>query len=292
MVLSCQSESRHRTRNTGNTARGWHNCKQASMFRQTNQNLRVTDLIDEHSNQSCEVQEGRMNIISHMSILHALEHHASQYRCKGKLSSANNNLVSWALDKTGTVDLFLLLNGTEVNEQVVLVGLQEKSRVEKLGILDEVLKVHGVAPASKGGGIIHLIYKNANGFSNRLSDNEKVEKAKEVHDELNVDIAAYCKYWLNMRNRHNVNSFNQLFKGEKTSIQSVVAHDTHKNIGCMQKGGTSLLLFGALTEQLVHDEPGKDKTGLGCWLVMTLKGDGVQTRVVCGYNPCYNKKSE
>ena len=24
---------------------------------------------------------------------------------------------------------------------------------------------------------------------------------------------------------------------------------------------------------------------------MTLKGEGVQTRVVCGYNPCYNKNS-
>jgi hypothetical protein len=25
---------------------------------------------------------------------------------------------------------------------------------------------------------------------------------------------------------------------------------------------------------------------------MTLKGDGVQTRVVCGYNPCYNKNPD
>ncbi len=71
-----------------------------------------------------------------------------------------------------------------------------------------MLKVHGVAPTSKGEGIIRLIYENANGFSNRLSNNEKVEKAKEIHEELNVDIAAYCKHQLNMRNRHNVNGFN------------------------------------------------------------------------------------
>ncbi len=96
-----------------------------------------------------------------------------------------------------------------MNKQVVLVGLQEKGRVEELGILDKVLKIHGVAPASKGEGIICLIYENANGFRNRLSINEKVEKAKEIHDELNVDIAAYCKHWLNMRNRHNVNGLNQ-----------------------------------------------------------------------------------
>jgi hypothetical protein len=136
-----------------------------------------------------------------------------------------------------------------------------------------------------------LIYENANGFSNRLSNNEKVEKAKEIHDELNVDIAAYCEHRLNMRNRHNVNSFNQLFKGGEAAIQSVVAHNIHENISCVQEGGTSLLLFRVLTEQLAHDEPGKDKTGLSRWSVMMLKGDGVQTRAVCGYNPCYSKNS-
>jgi hypothetical protein len=233
-----------------------------------------------------------MNVVSHQSVLHALEHRASRYRCKGTLSSADNNLVSWALDETGTVNLSLLLNGTEVNERVALVELQEKVRVEELGISDKVLKVHGVAPTSKGEGIIRLIYENANGFSNRLSNNEKVEKAKEIHDELNVDIAAYYEHRLNMRNRHIINGFNQLFKDGEAAIQSVVAHNIHENISCVQEGGTSLLLFGALTEQLAHDEPGKEKTGLGRWSVMTLKGDGVQTRIVCSYNPCYNKNPD
>ncbi len=73
------------------------------------------------------------------------------------------------------------------------------------------------------------------------------------------------------------------------AVQSVVAHNIHKNIGRVQEGGTSLLLFWALTEQLAHDQSGNDKIGLGQWLVMTLKGEGVQTRVVCGYNPFYNK---
>jgi hypothetical protein len=112
-----------------------------------------------------------MILISHQSVLHVLEHHASQYKCKGKLSSIDNNLVSWVLDETGTVNLSLLLNGTEVNKRAMLVELQEKGRVEESGISDEVLKVHGVAPASKGEGIMCMIYKNANRISNRLSDN-------------------------------------------------------------------------------------------------------------------------
>jgi hypothetical protein len=158
-------------------------------------------------------------------------------------------LVSWALDKTGTVNSSLLLNGTEANKQATLVELQEKGQVEELGISDKVLKVHGVAPASKGEGIICMIYENANGISNRLSDDEKVEKAKEIHDELEVDIAANCKHWLNMRDRHTINGFNQSLKGGKVAVQSVVAHNIHENIGRVQEGGTSLLLFGALTEQ-------------------------------------------
>ncbi len=81
------------------------------------------------------------------------------------------------------------------------------------------------------------------------------------------------------------------FKGGEAVIRSIVAHNIHKNIGRVQERGSSLLLFGALTEQLAHDEPGKDESGLGRWSVMTLKGDGVQTRVVCGYNPCYNRKT-
>ena len=137
-----------------------------------------------------------------------------------------------------------------------------------------------MTPATKGEGIIRLIYENTNGFSNRLSDNEKINKAKEIHNELNVDIAAYCEHRLNMRNKRDINGFNQLFKGGEAAIQSVVAHNTHENIGQVQEGGTSLLLFGPLTKQLAHDKPGKDESGLGRWSVMTLKGEGVQTRVV------------
>jgi hypothetical protein len=222
MALSSPSKSRCRTENKGNTAWGRHNCRRASVFKQSSQNQRVIELVDEHGNRSYEVQEGRLNEISHQTILCALEHRASCYKCKEKVSSVDDNLVSWALDETGTINSTLLLNRTEMNERVALVELQEKVRVEELGILDEVLKVHGVAPATKGEGIIRLIYENANGFSNRLSGNEKIEKAKEIHDKLNVDIAAYCKHRLNMRNKHNVNGFNQLFKGGEAVIWSLL----------------------------------------------------------------------
>jgi hypothetical protein len=170
--------SRCRTEEKGNTARGRHNYRQASVFKQSSHNLCVIKLIDKHGNVSCEVQEGRLNKISHQSILRALEHWAKQFKCKEKVRCVDDNLVSWARDETGTIDSTLLSNRTEMNEHVALVELQEKVRVEELGISKEILKIHGVAPATKGEGIIRLIYENANGFSNRLSDNKKIDKLR------------------------------------------------------------------------------------------------------------------
>ncbi len=122
-----------------------------------------------------------------------------------------------------------------------------------------------------------------------LSNNDKVEKTKGIINELEADIVVYNEHQLNMQDQQNVNGFNQLFKGGEAAIQSVVAHNVHKNIGKVQEGGTSLMAIGPLTEYIEHNQPGKDKTGLGWWAVMTFKGDKGRTRVICGYNPCYNK---
>ncbi len=93
-----------------------------------------------------------------------------------------------------------------------------------------------------------------------------------------------------MKHKKNINGFNRLFKGGEAAIQTIVAHNVHENIGQVQQGGTSLLLFGHLTEQIDYNKSGKDDLGLSRWTVLTLQGDGVRTRVVCGYNPCGNAK--
>jgi hypothetical protein len=63
-----------------------------------------------------------------------------------------------------------------------------------------------------------------------------------------------------------------MFKGGEAVIQSIAAHNIHENIGLIQDGGTSLLLFGPITEYLDIEQSGKDPTRLGRWLVMTVKG--------------------
>jgi hypothetical protein len=85
-----------------------------------------------------------------------------------------------------------------------------------------------------------------------------------------VDIIAYTKHQLNMRHAWNVNGFNQMFRGGEAEIQSIMAHNVHENIGQRQQGGTSLMLFKPLVEQLDMDQSGKNNTGLGRRMVMTL----------------------
>ena len=99
-----------------------------------------------------------------------------------------------------------------------------------------------------------------------------MEKAKEVIDELEADMVCYNEHRVNTKHKENHNGFNQLFRGEEAEIRSVVAHNVHKNVGRVQEGGASMLLFGSLIQQFDVDHSGRDDTGLGRWCYMTLCG--------------------
>ena len=90
------------------------------------------------------------------------------------------------MGETGTVETLALICENDIEQQ-------EISEIRNIAIPSEVLEVHGYAPSTKAKakGTVRLIYKNVNGFQNRLSDNAKVERAKEIHDELEVDIVVY-----------------------------------------------------------------------------------------------------
>ncbi len=60
-------------------------------------------------------------------------------------------------------------------------------------------------------------------------------------------------------------------------MKSVVSHNVHENIGRIQEGGTSLIMFGPIIEFLQTDMPTKDERSLGRWSIMTLGGGGIRT---------------
>jgi hypothetical protein len=141
--------------------------------------------------------------------------------------------------------------------------------------------------------VTRLLYENPDGFNTRLSNNAKLDKSKELIDDLEADIVAFSEHRINLQHKDNRNGLSQMFCGGEAEIRSISAHNSHEGhvAGRSQEGGTGLLLFGPLIEQYDFESSCKDPTGLGRWVVMVFRGEnGLVTRVVVGYNPCYNNK--
>ena len=129
-----------------------------------------------------------MNITSHQAVISALVARGNQFTNKGKLPSLDDRLLSSALDETGTIDVTQCVeDGVDVicmneRERLALLKQDEINNLRNYGITEDVQRIHGVLPKSKGEGVIRLIYENVNGINNRMSNNDKVEKAKEIMD--------------------------------------------------------------------------------------------------------------
>ena len=166
--------------------------------------------------------------------------------------------------------------------------IEIREMVEMAGLSEEILEVHGITPGKKPEGVTRLIYENLNGLKNRIEGNEKLDKAKEIINDLEVDIVAYNEHRMNLGYKQNRNGLSQMFNGGECEVRSVAGHNVHeKQCGRVQQEGTAMMLYGPLIEQFDFKSSGKDNTGLGRWVYMTLqRGDGIVTRIVCGYNSC------
>ena len=60
--------------------------------------------------------------------------------------------------------------------------------------------------------------ENPNGFNSRIGGNEKLEKSKEIIDELEADIVMYSEHRFNYRHKQNKNGMSQLFCGREAEI--------------------------------------------------------------------------
>ena len=126
-------------------------------------------------------QQG-LNTITHTTVLKALEQHATRYRVRGRLAEASTRTHNWGLDETGTIDPAGLLRSRE--------EIQQQEELDIRGVTEEVLQVHRVLPGRKEEGMTRLLYKNANGIYNRLGGNEKLDKVKDLINELGANVVA------------------------------------------------------------------------------------------------------
>ena len=91
------------------------------------------------------------------------------------------------------------------------IGVKEREELQTVD--DYLVNVHGKAPSRKGNGITRVLYKNRNGLNNRLCGNEKLDKARQIYDDLEADIVAGNEHRLNLRHKNNKNGFRQMFNG-------------------------------------------------------------------------------
>jgi hypothetical protein len=181
---------------------GKHNRTRASKFRKHSEYKGVIRLKDADGNMTKVRSRGQFNITGHNTVLQILTNRAQKYH-QVNVNGPEDPGHSWSLNKTGTLESSGLHMSSEYEVQQQ--GISEINMVE---VPKKVLQVHGHTPPTKAEGTVRLIYENVNGFCNRLSGNKKVEKAREIHNELEADIAAYCEHRLNMRHKKNCNRFN------------------------------------------------------------------------------------
>ncbi len=139
------------------------------------------------------------------------------------------------MDETGTVEL-----RRESLAEDEWCRMMREEWQEVRNVSEDILKVHSVNPGSKVEGITRLLYKNANGILCKWTNNWKVEKACELHEELEADIIAYNEHRLNMKHKSNSIGFSKLFGGGEADVCSIVAHNVHEDIRRVQEGGTSM----------------------------------------------------
>ncbi len=133
---------------------------------------------------------------------------------------------------------------------------QEVSK-EIRGVLEYLLNVHGLPPGWKRDGVIRIMYENLNGLQSMLSKNEKLDKARQVINDLQADVVYYNEHRQNLKHKANHTGFRQMFNGGETELRAIAVHNVNEDAGKFQEGGTAMLVFGYLIEQF--DTEGRDK---------------------------------
>jgi len=131
--------------------------------------------------------------------------------------------------------------------------------------------------------------ENCNGFNNQIGGNNKIAKALDIKEELDINCLMYCKHRINSHHKENKNDLKQMFQQELTCT-AIAAHNVHKGkqAGRVQEGGTGSICFREATSYI--KKVGQDEEGLGRWCWILLGGsEGHNTCIITAYNPCRNK---
>jgi len=224
---------------------------------------------------------GTIKPTNHSTIMEQLRIRAERFRKQGRLRDKDLAEIIAEIKATdkSTQD--------EMNKMETSTSADENKRVME-AVSAGLLQVHGIAPNTKQHGIFRILGENCNGFNNRIGGNNKLAKALDIKEDLDIDCLLYCEHRLNFRHKDNKNDLKQMFQRELACV-AVGAHNVHeaKIAGRVQEGGTGSICFGEAVGYV--QKTGKDDEGLGRWSWLLLSGsNGHKTRIITAYNPCKN----
>ncbi len=231
----------------------WQDQQLACCFRNLCDSTQTIKLIDEYGTCQYIKQQGRLGVTQHQTVLTALEHGALRYQNSRTYKELDNKqLLDEAIDEMGTIPC-----ANKGGEKMSRVDVEEQLKKEIRGVSEYLLEVHGLPPGRKGDGVTRLIHENLNGLQSAiLSKNGKLEKARWVIDDLQVDIVCYNEHQQNLWHKSNRNGFLQMFNGGKTELWAIASHNRNKDIGKFQEGGTAMMVYGNLIQQFNHEKSG------------------------------------
>ena len=159
----------------------------------------------------------------------------------------------------------------------------------------EFLKVLGTTPGSKGEGVSRVLLENLNSLKATLHSNPKLDKLKQVLDDLEVDVFGFNEHRNNLKHkdcrRHGIT---QLFDGGESLVKGLWCSNDQEKLDKFistrtREGGTGMLAFGEMASLISTNGFGRDETGLARWTYLEVTGkEGITTVFLVGYCPCKN----
>jgi hypothetical protein len=80
---------------------------------------------------------------------------------------------------------------------------------------------------------------------------------KDLIHKWSANIVGLVEHRQNLHHKANTNGWNQLFQRANKDVRMVVAHNSHENVAPVQEGGSGLLVFGPIIDQLDMKSSGK-----------------------------------
>ena len=181
------------------------NQRRAARFRRKKK--RLIKLIDTCGAETILQQGGQLNTTKQTVVIQVLERRANRYtEYRSYEEIQDQNVLDTAIYETRTIDGTGIhiekqdignetkTNDSILNERMTIIIKKEKWKEMELEevrwVDDYLLKVHEVAPEEKENGIVRLMYENLNGLDFTLSGNNKLERERQIIDDMEADIVA------------------------------------------------------------------------------------------------------